>query len=154
MYGIWKFLVLPLLCPSPSSFGSRADTTAPFQQNSPAGALQPPAQVLERPPCRSMTTHPGPTAAPSPWHYGCWDAKDAMGQMGAGAPRKLPESGSRLSSPTPQAPHPSWREEHSCPTPHTHPWTAARPHSLISIPERPALALGCTREYDYAHFID
>lgn len=58
------------------------------------------------------------------------------------------------SSPTPQPPHPSWREERSCPTPA--PIHGQQPGLIHLSPslKRPALALGCTGKYDYAHFID
>lgn len=68
--------------------------------------------------------------------------------------QELLGSGSGLSSPTPQPPHPGRREERSCPTPA--PIHGQQPGLIHLSPslKRPALALGCTGEYDYAHFID
>lgn len=50
------------------------------------------------------------------------------------------------------APHLGWREERPARPPHPHGQQPALIHLSPSL-KRPALALGCTREYDYAHFI-
>lgn len=66
-------------------------------------------QVLERSPCRSMTTHPGSTAAGMP--------NVPRGRRVQELPGRSRKAGRAQLSHTP-APHPSWREERSCRPPH------------------------------------
>lgn len=141
MYGSLKFLVLPLLCPSPASLRSGADTKASLQQKSPAGALHLPAQVPASPPYRFTTTRPGPTGTHSPRHCSCRDIEGATGRAGAGAPGKWERA--QLSH-TP-ATTPRLEGGVLLPDPRTHPWIAARPHSLISITEAPSPGSGLHR---------
>lgn len=71
----------------------------------------------------------------------CRDIKGATGQAGAGAPGKRERA--QLSH-TP-ATTPRLEGGALLPNPRTHPWTAARPHSLISITEAPSPGSGLHR---------
>lgn len=151
MYGSYKFLVLPLLCPGLASIGRGADTAAPLQQKIPAGALQPlprsrtASLVRPRPPILDsgvLTVLPG--------HRGCRlsGGHRSPREAGAGARGKQRARLSHSPTTTPQL------QGGSCPTPApVHGQQPGLLH-LSPSPKRPALALGCTGEYHYAHFID